>query len=144
MSIEANKALVHRLFEEVVNAGELSAMDEILAPDFVSHEELPPGIPSGREGAKQLFSMLRSAFPDLHATIEDEIAEGDKVVARLTFSGTHQGEFMEIAPTGRRVAYAVIDILRIADGQVVEHWALSDALGLMQQLSGEAAGMDVS
>ena len=141
MSTEANKALIRRFFEEVVNRGELDAMDRFLAPEFISHEELPPGIPSGREGAKQLFSMLRSAFPDLRATTEDEIAEGDKVVARVTFSGTHQGDFMGVPATGRRVAYAVIDILRIAEGQVVEHWAVADMLGLMQQLSGESAGM---
>ena len=134
MSTEANKALVRRFFDEVVNRDNLSAMDEFLAPQFVSHEELPPGIPSGREGAKQLFSMLRSSFPDLQVTIEDQIAEGDKVVARVTFSGTHQGEFMGIPPTGRRVAYPVIDILRIAEGQVVEHWAVADMLGLMQQM----------
>ena len=139
MTTETNKALVRRFFNEVVNSGRINAMDEIMSSDFVSHEALPPGISSGREGAKQLFSMLRSAFPDLHVVIEDEIAEGDKVVVRVKFLGTHQGDFMGFQPTGRSISYAVIDILRIADGLIVEHWAVSDDLGLMQQLSGETS-----
>ncbi len=134
MSSEANKAVVRRLFDEVVNRGNLSAADELFTDDFVSHEELPPEVPPGREGVKQLFSMLRSAFPDLHAAIKDELVEGDKVVVRSTFSGTHQGEFMGIPATGRRMQYAVIDILRIRDGKVAEHWGVSDTLSLMQQL----------
>lgn len=109
-------------------------MDQFLSPDFFSHEALPPGTPQGRAGAKQLFGMLRKVFPDLEATIEDEIAEGDKVVVRVTFSGTQQGEFLGIPPTGRRVAYGVMDIFRISDGQVVEHWGIADMHSLMQQL----------
>jgi steroid delta-isomerase-like uncharacterized protein len=129
-----NKMLFRQFIEEVANQGNIAAIDELLVPNFISHEELPPGIPAGREGAKVLFTMLRSAFPDLQVAIEDQIAEEDKVVARTTWRGTHPGEFLGIPPTGKPVKYAVIDIVRIAEGKIVEHWAVVDMLGLMQQL----------
>lgn len=135
MESEANKALIRGFFEKVINAGNLDVMDQILSPDFFSHEALPPSMPPGRAGAKQLFGMLCNAFPDLHATIEDEITEGDKVVVRVTFTGTQQGEFMGKPPTGRRVTYGVIDIFRISDEQVVEHWGIADMLSLIQQIT---------
>jgi steroid delta-isomerase-like uncharacterized protein len=134
MSTEQNKALFRRVMEEVFNRGNVSLVDELLAPDFVEHEELPPGIPAGREASKQLSTMLRSAFPDFQATIDHLVAEGDKVVARSTWSGTHKGEFMGIAPTGKSVSFGVIDIVRIAGGKLVEHWGLMDNSGMMQQL----------
>ena len=130
---EDNKALNRRFVEEVINEGNLDAIDELLDPGVVDHAA-PPGVPTGREGAKQFFAIVRSAFPDLHHTIEDMIAEGDKVVMRSTWSGTHQEEFMGIPATGRRVRVSAIDISRVADGRIVEHWEQSDALGLMQQL----------
>ncbi len=130
---EDNKALNRRFVEEVINEGNLDAIDELLDPGVVDHAA-PPGFPTGREGAKQFAAMMRSAFPDLHLTIEDMIAEGDKVVMRSTWSGTHQGEFMWIPATGRRVTVSAIDISRVADGRMVEHWEQFDALGLMQQL----------
>jgi len=134
MSTEQNKALVRRLMEEVFDRGNISLIDELFAPDFVEHEELPPGIPAGSEGVKQMSTMFRSAFPDFKATIDDMIAEGDKVVVRGTWSGTHKGEFMGIPPTGKRVSFGVIDIVRIAGGKFVEHWGQMDNMGLMQQL----------
>ena len=134
MSAEQNKALFRQMVEEVFNRGNLSKADELLAPNFVEHEELPPGIPAGREGVKQLTSMLRSAFPDFKATIDDMIAEGDKVVMRQTWSGTHKGEFMGIPATGKRVSFGVIDIVRMDGGKCVEHWGQMDSMGLMQQL----------
>ena len=121
MSTEQNRALVRRMVEEIFNRGSLSRIDEFVAPDFVEHEELPPGIPRGREGVTQLLSIFRSAFADFKVTIDDIIAEGDKVVIRQTFSGTHKGEFMGIPPTGKSVSFGVIDIIRIADGKFVEH-----------------------
>jgi len=120
--------------EEVFDRGNISLIDELFAPDFVEHEELPPGIPGGSEGVKQLSTMFRSAFPDFKATIDDMIAEGDKVVVRGTWSGTHEGEFMGIPPTGKRVSFGVIDIVRIEGGKFVEHWGQMDNMGLMQQL----------
>jgi steroid delta-isomerase-like uncharacterized protein len=134
MSTEQNKALVHRLIEEVFNRGNISLVDELMAPDFVEHEELPPGIPPGREAPKQMTTIFRSAFPDFKATIDDIVAEGDKVVIRQTWSGTHKGEFMGIPPTGKSVSFGVIDIIRIAGGKFVEHWGQMDSMGMMQQL----------
>jgi len=134
MSTEQNKALVRQLVEEAINKGNISAIDELLIPDFVEHEELPPGIPPGREAPKVLFTMLRSAFPDLKATIEHLIAEGDEVVLHMTWTGTHEGEFMGIPPTGKRISINVIDILGIAEGKCVEHWGVMDSMAMMQQL----------
>jgi len=134
MSTEQNKAVLSRFIKEVFNRGNIRLVDELLAPDFVEHEELPPGIPPGREAVKQLSTMFRSAFPDLKVTIDDMIAEGDKVVARQTWSGTQKGEFMGVPPTGKKVSFGVIDIVRIAGGKVVEHWGQMDGMGMMKQL----------
>jgi len=123
--------------EEVFNQGTISLVDELLAPDFVEHEQLPPGVPPGREALKVLPAMFRRAFPDFKVAIDDVIGEGDKVVVRSTWSGTHNGDFMGIAPTGQRVSFEVIDILRLAGGaggKFVEHWGQMDNMALMQQL----------
>jgi steroid delta-isomerase-like uncharacterized protein len=134
MSSEQDKALFGRFIEEIFNRGNIKVVEEILAPDFVEHEQLPPGVPAGREGVKVLASALRSAFPDFKATIEDTIAEGGKVVVHMTWSGTQKGEFMGMPPTGKRVSFGVIDIVRIAGGKLVEHWGLMDSMLMMQQL----------
>jgi steroid delta-isomerase-like uncharacterized protein len=134
MSTEQNKALARQVVEEVFNRGNVSLADELLAPDFVEREELPLGISRDREGIKQLITMLRSAFPDFKATINDIVAEGDRVVIRQTWSGAHKGQFMGVPPTGRRVSFGVIDIVRIAGGKCVEHWGQMDSMSLMQQL----------
>jgi steroid delta-isomerase-like uncharacterized protein len=134
MSTEQNKAMARQMIEEVISRGDLSRVDEYLAPDFVEREELPPGLPGGREGVKQLTAILHSAFPDFKATVDDLVAEGDKVVIRQTWRGTHRGEFMGVPPTGKSVSFGVIDVLRIAGGKVVEHWGLMDSMSLMQQL----------
>jgi steroid delta-isomerase-like uncharacterized protein len=134
MSTEQNKALVRQMVEEIFNRGNISRADEFLSPDFVEHEELPPGIPQGREGVKQLAAMMRNAFPDFKATIQDIIAEGDKVVIRMTWSGTQKGEFMGVPPTGKSVSFGVLDIIRVAGGKFVEHWGQMDSMGMMQQL----------
>ena len=91
-------------------------------------------MPQGRAGIKQFFAMTRRGLPDYHATVEDEAAEGDKVMYRVTFRGTHQGELMGIPPTGKQVTIAAIDIFRIAEGKIAEHWGIADKLGLLQQL----------
>ena len=129
MSTEQNKAIVRQMVEEIFNRGNISRLDEFMAPDFVEHEELPPGM-----DVKQMTMMLRSAFPDFKATIDDLIAEGDKVVIRQTWSGTQKGEFMGVPPTGKSVSFGVIDIIRVAGGKFVEHWGQMDSMGLMQQL----------
>ena len=134
MSIEQNKALARRLVEEMINQGNINLANELVIPDFVEHEELPPGMPSGREGAIAMFTMLRNAFPDFKATIEHLIAEGDEVVLHMTWTGTHKGEFMGIPPTGKSISINVIDILVIAEGRFVEHWGVMDSMAMMQQL----------
>lgn len=133
MTEEKYKALNRRFVEEVVNQGNFDAIDELIDPGVVDHA-VPPGFPTGREGTKQFVSMTRSAFPDLHLTIEDMIAEGDKVVERGTWNGTHEGEFMGIPATGRRVTVSQVDITRVADGRMVEHWGQLDTLELMRHL----------
>ena len=133
MSTEQNKAIRRQAYE-AVNQKNLDALEEVIASDVISHSSARPGGANGLEGVKQLFSSLHAAFPDFHIDVEDMIAEGDKVVARVTGSGTHQGEFMGIAPTGNRVEFSAIDIARIAEGKIVEHWSNSDQLGLMQKL----------
>jgi steroid delta-isomerase-like uncharacterized protein len=133
MSAQEKKALVRRFVDEVQSGGNTDALDEICSPEFVNHSA-PPGVPSNCEGVKQLTAMFRQAFPDSYFIVEDMMAEGDKVATRKTFHGTHQGEFMGIPPTGRRVSMGLIDIVRIADGRVVEHWSMGDNLGMMQQL----------
>ncbi len=132
MATEANTA-VARQFYAALNNHDLAAAAEVIAAEFVAHL---PGMPDplDREGYRQVGAMFLAAFPDLHLTLDDVIAEGDRVVTRLTERGTHQGEFMGIPPTGRQVAYTSISIDRIADGKIVEHWVNFDALGLLQQL----------
>ncbi len=134
MSTEANKAAMRRIPAEVYNQGKLDVADEVLATDYTEHVPLPPGWPSGIAGLKQYVTMLRSAFPDFQYTVEDELAEGDKVVFRLTAQGTQLGEFMGIPPTGKRATWTEMHICRVADGKLVEHWANLDQLGLLQQL----------
>lgn len=135
MSTEANKAIVVQLYEEVWNRGNLDLVDKLVAPNAVDHEpQRPLGAPGSPQGLKAVVTMLRRAFPDDHYMIEDLIAEGDKVVARLTHSGTHQGAFLGLPPTGKHISTTSIHIFRFADGQLVEHWANKDDLGLMQQL----------
>src|SRR5919108_290176 len=133
MSAEMNKVIVRRFVEEVQNGGDLTVVDELAAPGYVNHSA-PPGVPADREGLKQLTAMFRRAFPDGRMTIEDMVAEGDRVATRKTFRGTHQGELMGIPPTGQAVAIGLIDIVRVMDGQVVESWNAADNLGLLRQI----------
>jgi predicted ester cyclase len=132
-STEANKSSVRRFYNEVFNKKNRAAIEEFIAPNHVDHT-LPPGLPAGIEGSKQFITMYLTAFPDLHFTVEDLIAEGDKVVARLTTRGTQQGVFMGIPPTGKQVTVTAIDINRIVGDKSVEHWLNMDTLGLLQQL----------
>lgn len=117
-----------------INAGDLAGFGALIADDFVEHEE-EPGVPPTKEGVLEFFRMLRTAFPDLHMNVEDVIASGDKAVARLRTTGTHQGDFMGVPATGKRVDVQVIDIMRFDDaGLVCEHWGLTDVMSMMQQL----------
>ena len=135
MSSEANKAIVVQLYEEVFNKGDLDLADKLVAPNAVTHDpQRPTGAPGGPQGLKFVVTMRRRAFPDDHYTIEDLIAEGEKVVARLTHSGTHQGAFLGLPPTGKHISMTSIHLFRFTDGQLVEHWANRNDLGLLQQL----------
>ena len=123
MTTEENRALVRRFVDEVQSAGNIDAIDELCSPEFVNHSA-PSGMPPNREGVKQVTAMFRQAFPDAYFTVEDMIAEGDKVATRKTFHGTHRGEFMGVPQTGQRVSMGLIDIVRISEGRVVEHWSI--------------------
>ena len=130
---QQNKTIVRRFIEEFQNGGNESAAEELLAADFVDHTPFP-GVSPDREGVKRLFAALRQAFPDLRAKIHDQLAEKERVATRMTFRGTHRGEFLGIAPTGRSVSFDVIDVVRIADGRIAEHWNVIDLMGLLQQI----------
>ena len=133
-SAEENKAVVLRQEEEIFTRGNLDAADEIYAPGYVGHDPSNPEDVRGPEAAKQAAADYRRAFPDLRVTVEDLIAEGDKVVARLRFRGTHLGELEGIAPTGRWVDCTGIVVSRMEGGKIAEDWANFDDLGLMRQL----------
>jgi len=119
--------------EEVWHKGNMIFVDENFATDYVDHHPALAGLPQ-REGFKQLVTMNRTAFPDLHFTLEDLVAENDKVVARWTARGTHKGPLRGIAPTGKQVTVTGITIFRITGGKVAERWFNEDTLGMMQQL----------
>ncbi len=132
MSTEENKAIARRTVE-AINAGDMSLFESLLAPDAVEHAA-PPGMPPTRETAKQFITMLCAAFPDLQYTIEDVIAEGDRVVQRATTRGTMKGEFLGMPATGKSATWGETHIVRLKDGKIVEHWANVDQLGMLQQL----------
>ena len=130
---EENKAFHRSVWEETWNRGNLDVADEIYDSSHISHGqsiELPPG----PEGFKKLISIYRTAFPDIHFTIEDQIAEGDKVVTRWTSRGTHKGELMGVPATGKKIVLAGITITKFAAGKAIESWNNWDRLGLMQQI----------
>ena len=133
MTTEENRQLIqHRT--ELMNQHDLDAALTVFSPNYQDHNVPPPGVPSGIEGDKLFFTMLFNAFPDLQVTSEDLIAEGDRVVERLTLRGIHKGTFMGASPTGKNVTWGFINIYRIVDGKVVELWSEGDHLGLMQQI----------
>ena len=130
---EENKALVRRYYEEFFNKGNLSVADELIAPDFVSHA-LGERREGGPEGVKQFVTIVRTGFPNFNVTIEDQLAEDDKVETRFMMSGTHHGQRMGAAPTGKQVTTEGICIQRIAEGKIVERWGHVDRLAMAQQM----------
>jgi predicted ester cyclase len=133
MSAEENKAVIRQFIEQVFNQRNVDAVDTYMTADYVDHV-IPAGIPPTREGFKQFIGMFLAAFPDFHYTIEDEVAEGDKVVSRLSARGTQQGELLGMPATGKHASWSEIHIGRLAGGQLVEHWGSIDQLGMLQQL----------
>ena len=130
---EENKTVVKRFVTEYQNGRDEDVMRELCAVDVVDHAAAP-GLPPGLDGVKVFHDAFHAAFSGLHADIHQQVAEDDLVVTRKTFYGTHTGDFMGIPPTGREVEIGVIDILRIRDGQITEHWNQLDQLGLLRQL----------
>jgi len=130
MTPEENKAVVRRLFEEIVSEGKVEVAEEIFAPDFL----WPQFGLRGPEGAKQWANNFRAAFPDVHDTVEEQVAEGDVVVSRVTVRGTNSGEYYGMPPTGRYAEWPAVGIDRLRDGKIVERFAIFDPLDLMRKL----------
>lgn len=133
MLTEDNKALLRRIFEEGINQNKPSVFDELIASNFVIYDA-PGGMQHGPEGFRQVVAMFRTAFPDAHVAFEAELADGDYVIHRGYFTGTHKGEFQGIPPTGKQIKVKTTDIWRVVNGKAVENWVQMDLLGLMQQL----------
>jgi steroid delta-isomerase-like uncharacterized protein len=137
---EENKAVVRRAFEEVANKGDMTTVDEIIAPEFVRHDLGGGPDAAGPEGVKRLIAGLRAAFPDLQTTIEDIFSDGEKVVVRFTARGTHSGPFQGMVPTGREATWCGVNIYRVSGGRIRETWQLADGLGLLRQLGAAPGG----
>ena len=136
---EKNKAIVVRYNKEFIEKGDMGVFEDTVAADFVNHTP-QQGQADDRASVAHFFNeMLRPAFPDLKVTIHDQVAEGDEVVTRKSYTGTHRGTFLGVAATGKAVQFAVIDILKLRDGHYVEHWACADMLGLLGQLKAPSA-----
>jgi steroid delta-isomerase-like uncharacterized protein len=135
MLSETNKTVSRRFFEEVFGKGKLNVLDELIAKDHVnSGPGTLPELPTGTEGAKQIVTLYRNAFPDLRVTVDEQIAEGDKVVTRWTAHGTHQGELLGMPATGKSSTVTGIAVDRIVNGKIAESWGIFDQFGMMQQL----------
>ena len=131
---EKNKAIIRRYYEDLWNPWDLEAANALISPEMEFRGSLGITV-RGIEGFRGYMSTVRSAFPDFHNRVEDLVAEGDKVVARLTYTGTHQGEMFGLAPTGRTITYPGIAVFRISGDKIVEGWVMGDRLGLFQRLS---------
>lgn len=133
MSTESNKAVVRRFYEELLNQGRLEVAEEVLAEDFAD-QPAARDRPGGPEGFRQFVALVGSTFPDIHVTIEDLIAEGDKVAARLTVRGTQQGPFRGFPATGKPVTWSGIDLIELAAGKIVRRWSERDFFGMLEAL----------
>jgi steroid delta-isomerase-like uncharacterized protein len=130
---QENRTILDRLNEEVLRHGNADAVDELLSAGFVEHDP-PPGVAGDREGFKDFIRDIHQAFADQLHTVHDQIADSDRVIERWTMTATHAGEFIGIPATGRRVTLTGIDISRVEDGRIAEHWTECDMLGLLEQL----------
>jgi steroid delta-isomerase-like uncharacterized protein len=134
VSLEPNKELVRRLYEEAFNEGDLDLVDELVAPDVVTHNPIILDAPTGPDSIRGGLEMIRKAFPDFHVEVEDLIAEGDRVAALLTMSGTNEGDYRRGGATGKCGTMRAFFIWRIADGKLAESWGLADRFGFLQEL----------
>ena len=128
------RELVERLHTELFASGDLETLDRFFAPDVVSHD-MPPGFPQGIDGVRLFFSAFREGMPDVEVRIDEIVAEGDRAAVATMIEGTHTGALMGLEPTGRRISVRGIDMIRVADGRIVEHRGLTDTVGLLRQLS---------
>lgn len=126
--------LVERLHTELFASEDLATLDRFFAPDVVSHD-MPPGFPQGIEGIRMFFSAFREGMPDVQVRIDEIVSEGDRAAVATMIEGTHTGALMGVEPTGRRISVRGIDMVRVADGRIVEHRGLTDTVGLLRQLS---------
>ena len=134
MTKEENKATSRRFYEELFNRGNLAAAEELVTADFVIHDPNIPEQPRGPDGLKRFVAMYRDIFPDIEFTVEDQVAEGENTATRWVARGTHQGELMGIAPTGKRVEVRAFTLHRFSGGKIAEDWAHYDALDVVRQL----------
>ena len=132
MSVE-NKRLARRIFEELGNRGNMAVIPELVGSEFVNHQ-LDGHEVRGSEGMRRVVGEFRTAFPDVHVTVDDQIAEADIVVTRWTAAGTHRGPLGEVAPTGKRVKFSGISMMRFDNARLIEEWELADQLGLLRQV----------
>jgi steroid delta-isomerase-like uncharacterized protein len=130
---EAAKAVIRRNTEEVQGGGNFEVFEELFADDFLDHTPQPGRTPD-KAGARELYKVLRAAFPDFHADIHWQLADGDRVTTYKTYHGTHQGEFFGMTPTGRKIQFETVDVMRVRDGKITEHWGVANLFSLMQQL----------
>jgi steroid delta-isomerase-like uncharacterized protein len=140
---EAAKAVVRRNTEEVQGGGNFEVFEELFADDFLDHTPQPGRTPD-KDGARQLYKTLRTAFPDFHADIHWQLADGDRVTTYKTYHGTHRGEFLGVAPTGRQIQFETVDVMRVRSGKITEHWGVANLFSLMQQLGNWPAKQDHS
>jgi steroid delta-isomerase-like uncharacterized protein len=131
---DANKNVIRRVLDEIWSKGNMAVADELFSPNYAHHDPSSPDLGQGPEGEKRRANLYRSAFPDLRFTVEDVIADGDRVVARYSARGTHKGELNGIPATGKQITVTGMTVARIANGKVAESYVNWDALGLMQQL----------
>ncbi|MHA6783440.1 ester cyclase [Pseudonocardia saturnea] len=131
---ESNKALIKRFITDYQTGDDQQVLRDTVSPRLVNRTPMAPDAPGGVEEVKAIFDMFRAAFDGFAVEVLDQLAENDKVMTYKVFTGTHTGDFLGIPPTGRAVRFEVMDIVRIADGQIVEHWGLVDQLGLLRQL----------
>jgi predicted ester cyclase len=128
------KAIGRRIPVEVFGQGRLEVIDEVVAPDIREHGNLPPGVPPGREGLKTIARGLRAAFPDLKNTVDLQVAEGDLVAAKITYTGTMKGDLWGMKATGKQATWTESHFVRIKNGKVTDHWGDIDQLGMLRQL----------
>ena len=130
---EAAKAVVRRNTEEVQSKGNFDLFEELFADDFLDHTPQPGGTPD-KSGARKLYHALRAAFPDFHAIIHWQTADGDVVTTFKTYHGTHKGPFLGIPATGRKIQFETVDAMRVQNGKITEHWGVANLFSVMQQL----------